>query len=348
MCRRPTAFSRCHRPHLLLLVIVVCVARASAAKSASPSANAGDSRIHIDGAGVRRQEVRTNLVGDFYLPPPPMGRVPGIILLGGSDGEPMKERSALLASQGYAVLNLFYFGHESLPKEFAEVPLEYLTNAVSWLQAREEVDSARIGVIGHSRGAEAALLIGTLRTDVRAVVAVAPSSVVWPGPGASGYFHSAWSLNGKELPYVPVKFSKGVGAFLKEATGGTQIEHRPLFEDALKNKRAVDNATIHVESIRGAVLLISGKDDRVWPSAPMGDSIMVRLREHRHASTYRHLSYENAGHSFGLPNQPRTNDATGTFKMGGTPSGNAAAAADSWKATLEFLATELRNRREDK
>jgi len=273
--------------------------------------------------------------------------VPGIVLLGGSDGEPMKERSASLASNGYAVLNLFYFGHASLPKEFSEVPVEYLTNAISWLQAQERVDPSRIGVIGHSRGAEAALLTATFRPDVQAVVAVAPSSVVWPGPGASGYFHSAWSLHGTELPYVPVNFSKGVGAFLKEVTGGTQIEHRPLFEDALKNTSAVERATIPVEKIRAAVLLISGKDDRVWPSAPMADRIVARLREHRHPFAYRHLAYDNAGHSFGLPNQPRTNDATGTFKMGGTPAGNAAAAVGSWKTTLEFLETELRSRREN-
>jgi len=329
-------------------MFVVCVAHSRAAEAPSlPPANAGDnSRITIDEAGVRRQEIRTNLVGDFYLPTT-TGRVPGIVLLGGSDGEPMKERSASLASNGYAVLNLFYFGHASLPKEFSEVPVEYLTNAISWLQAQERVDPSRIGVIGHSRGAEAALLTATFRPDVQAVVAVAPSSVVWPGPGASGYFHSAWSLHGTELPYVPVNFSKGVGAFLKEVTGGTQIEHRPLFEDALKNRRAVEKATIPVEKIRAAVLLISGKDDRVWPSAPMAESIVARLREHRHPFAYRHLSYDNAGHSFGLPNQPRTNAATGTFKMGGTPAGNAAAAVSSWKATLEFLEIELRNRREN-
>jgi dienelactone hydrolase len=300
----------------------------------------------MDEAGVRRQEIRTNLVGDFYLPTT-TERAPGIILLGGSDGGSMKERSSLLASNGYAVLNLFYFGHASLPKEFAGVPVEYLTNAVSWLQSRVGVDPARIGVIGHSRGAEAALLMATLRPDVRAVVGVAPSSVVWPGPGASGYFHSAWSVNGKELPYVPVNLSKGVGAFLKEVIGGTQIEHRPLFEDALKNKRAVENATIPVEKIHGAILLISGKDDRAWPSASMAEKIVARLREHRHPFAYRHLSYDNAGHSFGLPNQPRTNDVTGTFKMGGTPAGNAAAAASSWEAMLEFLKTELRSRREN-
>jgi dienelactone hydrolase len=283
---------------------------------------------------------------DFYTPTT-TERVPGIILLGGSDGEPMKERSALLASQGYAVLNLFYFGQGTLPKDFMKVPVGYLTNAVSWLQAQEHVDSARIGVIGHSRGTEAAFLTAIFRPDVRAVVAVAPSCVIWPGPGASGYFHSAWSLNGKEMPYVPVSFSKGVGAFLKEVTGGTQIEHRPLFEEALKNKSAVQRAMIAVEKIHGAVLLISGTDDRVWPSALMAERIVARLREHGHTFTHRHLSYENAGHSFGLPSQPRTDDATETFTMGGTVAGNAAAASNSWRATLEFLETELRSRHEN-
>jgi len=255
----------------------------------------------------------------------------------------MRERSALLASRGYAVLNLFYFGQEPLPKHFAEVPIEYLTNAVSWLQTREGVDAARTGVIGHSRGAEAALLMATLRPDVRAVVAVAPSSVVWPGPGAAGYFHSAWSLDGKELPYVPVNFSKGFGAFLKEVTGRTQIEHRPLFEDALKNKEAIERATIHVEKIQGAVLLISGKDDRVWPSTQMAEMIVTRLRDSGHPRTFQHISYENAGHSFGLPGAAQTTNRTEVFKMGGTATGNAQAAARSWQATLEFLDRELRS-----
>jgi len=40
-------------------------------------------------SGVRRREIRTNVIGDFYLPPN-TGRLPGLILLGGSDGQPMK------------------------------------------------------------------------------------------------------------------------------------------------------------------------------------------------------------------------------------------------------------------
>jgi hypothetical protein len=145
---------------------------------------------------------------------------------------------------------------------------------------------------------------------------------------------------------VPVALSKGLSAFLKEVAGGTQIEHRPLFEDALKNKGAVERAAIAVENMHGALLLISGKDDRVWPSAPMAEQIVASLRDHRYPFTYQHLAYDNAGHSFGLPGQPRTNDITGTFKMGGTSAGNAAAAVHSWKAILQFLDTELRSRGE--
>ncbi len=59
------------------------------------------------------------------------------------------------------------------------------------------------------------------------------------------------------------------GTFRKEVTGETQIEHRPLFEDALKNKRTVEKATIPVENIKRAVLLILGKEDGVWPSTTM-------------------------------------------------------------------------------
>ncbi len=327
----------------LLLVFAVCLGAFRTAEPVSLSANAAKtSRVHVYEAGVRREAIRTNVVGDFYLPKT-TEHVLGIILLGGSDGEPMEERSALLASNGYAVLNLFYFGYDSLPKNFAEVPVEYLTNAVSWLLTREQVDHSRIGVIGHSRGSEAALLIAALCRDVRAVVGVAPSSVIWPGPGESGYFHSAWSLDGKGLPYVSVKLSKGVGAFLKEVAGGTQIEHRPIFEDALKNKATVEKARIPVERIKGAVLLISGKDDRVWPSDAMSEMIMTRLRKHRHPFTYRHLSYEKAGHSFGLPSATRKENSNEVFKMGGTPAGNAAAAMQSWRALLDFLEKELRN-----
>ena len=150
MLRQQTTYQRYQHRHWLLL-IAFWVAHSPAAGSPSLSSNAADgTRTHFNQVDVLRQEIRTNLAGDLYLPTT-TERVPGIILLGGSDGEPMPERSALLASNAYVVLNLFYFGHGSLPKQFAEVPVEYLTNAVSCLQSRERVDPARICVIGHSR-----------------------------------------------------------------------------------------------------------------------------------------------------------------------------------------------------
>ena len=334
--RAPNTSVAVRRHTWLALVLAACCAADLRSQFASPT---NTSRT-ADEAGILRELIRTNVVGDFYVPKG-VQRVPGIILLGGSDGAPMRARSELIASNGYAVLNLFYFGHDLLPREFAEVPLEYLTNAVSWLVKQEQVDPSRIGVIGHSRGSEGAFLVATLCSNVRAVVGVAPSSVVWPAPGAPGYFHSAWSFKGKEIPYVPVKFSKGVGALMRQLSGGTQIEHRPLFEDGLKNKTGVEKARIPVEKIKGAVLLISGKDDRVWPSDVMAEMIITTLREQRHPFTHRHLSYDDAGHSFGLPSVSREENSKGVLKMGGSAAGNAAAAMESWRALLDFLEAEL-------
>jgi hypothetical protein len=77
----------------------------------------------------------------------------------------------------------------------------------------------------------------------------------------------------------------------------------------------------------------------------MAEQVVARLRDRKSPFTCRHISYDNAGHSFGLPGRPRTNDTTGAFKMGGTPAGNAKAAVQSWQAILQFLDAELPSRR---
>ncbi|TIC80154.1 hypothetical protein E8D37_16300 [Nocardioides sp. GY 10127] len=57
-------------------------------------------------------------------------------------------------------------------------------------------------VLGTSFGAEAALLTGALSDRVDAVVAFAPSDVVWAGVTAEGRVTSHWSRHGRPLPFV--------------------------------------------------------------------------------------------------------------------------------------------------
>ena len=127
--------------------------------------------------GVRALDVRDRgIVGKLVLPARASSdRTPGIILLGGSEGGLDDAGAALLASHGYAVLALAYFGLNALPSELVGIPVEYVIRALEWLQARPEIDPDRIAIIGRSRGTELALLTASYRPDVKAIVAMGPS-----------------------------------------------------------------------------------------------------------------------------------------------------------------------------
>ena len=74
------------------------------------------------------------------------------------------------------------------------------------------------------------------------------------------------------------------------------------------------------------VLLISGRDEDVWPSTYMAEQVVERLRRHAFPHPVTHLAYDDAGHAIGRPH----------YRMfpglGGTPSGNARARAEHWEA----------------
>jgi dienelactone hydrolase len=222
-----------------------------------------------------------------------------------------------LASRGYAVLALAYFGAPGLPRTLSNIPLEYFGTALQWMAAQPSVDPSRIGVLGLSRGAELALLLGAIYHVLHAVVAYMPGNVIARGCCDAGTA-VAWTLQGHPVAPAP----------------------------AVPMRRSMSTARpeIPVEKINGAILLISGSDDEVWPSKAMADEIMARLRRNRFEYPFQHLTYEHAGHGIGRPFtstmelNSRRHPLTGRIvRMGGTPSGTALARADSWRKMLAFL-----------
>jgi dienelactone hydrolase len=190
--------------------------------------------------------------------------------------------------------------------------------------------------MGSSRGGEAALLIGSVYPEVHAVVAYVPSSVVWNGVGRTLRLESAWSYQGMPLPFV------------SPARGHVNTDlayvSTPGFLFAMQGS-GVERATIPVERINGPVLLISGQDDQLWPSAEFSDLVMQRLAANGHPFADQHLTYPDAGHAAGngVPNLPLV-DLTMTnptnlrrYALGGTLQGTASALEDSWPRVLEFL-----------
>src|SRR6185436_15110426 len=269
--------------------------------------------------GVRVIPVRDNgLVGSFYEPATP-GRHPAFLVLGGSGGgvPPPLGPAGGLASHGYSVLALAYFGAPGLPRTLSNIPLEYFATALQWMSAQPSVDPSRVGVLGLSRGAELALLLGTIHRDVHAVVAYMPSNVIVRGCCDAGT-PVAWTLGGRAVA--------------------------PAQSAPMRRSMTMDRPEIPVERINGAVLLISGRDDEVWASTEMADAIMARLRQHRFAHPFVHLAYDHAGHGIGRPftstmelNSRRHPLSGRIVRMGGTPSGTARARADSWRQMLAFV-----------
>jgi len=287
--------------------------------------------------GVKSLEARdAGLVAKLYEPEKG-GPHPGILVLGGSEGgiRSAEANAALLASHGYAALAVAYFGMEGLPQRLVGVPLDYLKKAIDWMGARETIDRQRLAVFGGSKGGELALLLASRFAVLKTVVAYVPSHVVWQGIGGDG---SSWTYQGQPVPYVPYKSVPG-------SRGADQpISYMPLYLASLDDKEAVAKATIPVEKINGPVLVISGKDDQLWPSSIMADLVVARLKENRHPYKFEHLAYESAGHAILTTYGPKTR-STGSAQMnlGGQPAANARAQADSWPKALAFLKDGLRN-----
>jgi len=208
------------------------------------------------------------------------------------------------------------------------------------------VAAGGLGVVGRSRGGELALLLASMFPEITTVVGYVPSGVVHAGiaaspvPGAAA--RSAWTYRGKPLPFVPPAYDGSVAA---AASPETPLELRPMFLKSLENRGAVEAAAIAVERIRGPVFLISGEDDRLWPSPVLAEIAATRLAAHKRSVT--HLRYLGAGHMIGPIGLPATANTILhplrglSMALGGTPAGNAAAAADSWPRVLQFLHTVL-------
>ncbi|XP_038625750.1 bile acid-CoA:amino acid N-acyltransferase isoform X2 [Tachyglossus aculeatus] len=85
------------------------------------------------GAGVKRIQIREGRVRGALFLPPGKGPFPGIIDMFGGIGGLVEFRASLLASRGFTVLALAYFGYEDLPKDALEVDLEYFEEATNLL-----------------------------------------------------------------------------------------------------------------------------------------------------------------------------------------------------------------------
>ena len=177
----------------------------------------------------------------------------------GGNAEMMLPLAVPLHAAGFALLLLDARCHgRSADDSFASLPrfAEDIEAGLGWLAAQPEVDGGRLGIIGHSVGAGAALLVASRRPEVGAVVSLA------------AFAHPAlmmrrW-LASKNIPHWPV------GAYIL-AYVQRVIGYR--FDDIAPCRT--------IARVSCPVLLVHGQDDAMVPAdearqihaAAVGDAV---------------------------------------------------------------------------
>ncbi|WP_054706245.1 acyl-CoA thioesterase/BAAT N-terminal domain-containing protein [Bacillus sp. JCM 19041] len=161
---------------------------------------------------VKRETINSSSMTGVLYYPDTNSPYPGVLLLGGSDGGIQEHAAALLATKGYTVLSLAYFGVEGVPKDLEKIPLEYFKNAALWLKEHCATDNT-VSLIGFSRGGELALLLGSTYSFFTAIIAGAPGAYVTSGLRNTIYAPiPSWTKDGEALPYL--KFNHRIKTML--------------------------------------------------------------------------------------------------------------------------------------
>jgi dienelactone hydrolase len=291
------------------------------------------------------------LVGVFVVPAGAPAKRPALITFGGSEGGLRTGQllAEYYASLGYACLGLAYFGAPGVPANLAQVPLEYFGTAIDWLKGQASVDSTKIGVMGGSRGGELALLLGATYPELAAVVAVVPSGLVWGGNTSDGSYKAAWTLGGKDVPFMP---DSGAMPTTTTIDGKTAYVDATMFLADLHAApaEAVSAATIAVEKAGASILMLAGADDQMWSSCTLAKIGADRLAQAGHGNGHSDdfVCYPDTGHAILQPGLPTTNanlvfipNVGGWFALGGTPVGTAHAERDADTRIRKFLRRTL-------
>lgn len=214
---------------------------------------------------------------------------PLIVGLGGAEGgntwvrprfKPIRDS---FLKQGYAFLALAYFGGRDGPSELDRISIEGVYAAIKDAAQDRRINENCIAVVGGSKGAELALLLGSHYSEIKAVVGVVPGHAVFPAHTIA-MNTAAFALNREPLPFVPVPW-RAVPALIKR-------DLRGAYEAMLANEEAVAKAAIPVEKTNGPIFLLSATRDEFWPSTEMSEAIVERLRGNQFRFAVEHVAVE--------------------------------------------------------
>ncbi|MEM1081096.1 MAG: acyl-CoA thioester hydrolase/BAAT C-terminal domain-containing protein [Pseudomonadota bacterium] len=307
-------------------------------------------RVAVKSGVTTRRLNDGRLRGVLWLPPGD-GPHPAFVVLSGSGGGYPNVAAQQLVNRGYAALSLAYFGAADLPENIIEIPLEYFIEGIDWLADQPEVDPDRLGVQGRSRGGELALLLASIEPRLKAVLAWVPSHVVWSGCCIEAAMsQSAWSLDGAPLSFAGTnQIAYDRFMYWHDMIVDNEIAIGEFFWLSMADETAVNAAAIEVERIQGAIMMISGGRDEMWPASYMADQVVARLNEHNFEYPHVHVTFDEAGHALHVfPDTPMDHrllaaypDSPLLYRMGGTPAAMAWTPHEAWRLIEQFFDEHL-------
>lgn len=262
-----------------------------------------------------------------------------IVFLHGSGGPMVPDMLIPLAQRGNSILMLDYFGRSGLPEDLAGIPLEYVEKGINW--ARQTYPETPVILLGQSRGAELAMIYCCWFDNVDGVIAYSPSGIhiteaVRYQTGDPR--RASWTFQGKELPYAEI-------AALPEE-GGT-YEYRDWFQPILADSARFFHSRIPIERSQCPILLMSGAEDLIWPSAKMVDrllsdpdsSLQARMKTIRYPDAGHQFLYfyDKAPLNFSSQQSFWLRGERYRFPFGGTLEGNQQAMIKSRNETMAFI-----------
>ncbi|XP_018422285.1 PREDICTED: acyl-coenzyme A amino acid N-acyltransferase 1-like [Nanorana parkeri] len=246
-----------------------------------PTCSATFNRWHI-AADVQRTQIHEGRVRGTIFSPTGEGAYPGIIDMFGGGGGLAEYRASLLASRGFVVFALAYFGYEDLPRSFQKLELEYFEEATDLLLKHPKVAGPQLGVLGVSKGAEIALLLASYLPKIGATVSINGTSNVY---GSTIYHKGKVIIDG-----TPYKQEKMV--ITKEGFMSTIGLYEPRAD-----------SLILVERAAGEILFLAGGADQYYNSQKFALFPFYRLK--RNAKTKsKMITYPGAGHLIEPPGFP--------------------------------------------
>ena len=290
---------------------------------------------------IKSRRITDEFVGELFYSDHPDNKT--IVWLGGS-GSGLGVNSpiaAVLASHGFNVLSLPFFGEKGLPAQLSEIPLEYFERAFSWLAKSPITGGKEVCILGMSKGAELALILASKYPFITRVAVFAPHAYCFQGLAFKNV--SSWTYEGKSLPFIQLKnrwvFASMISGFIKNKPFCFTDTYRKGLQVA-QNKEAT---RIKIENSHADLLLFTSKQCGMWNTYDGCVEIMDTLREYNYPYKYDLIVYDDAGEPYYVPYVFPAGETTMkmaprlVLSMGGSLEGNSHARADSWEKAIEFF-----------